>query len=418
MPETGTPSPEQNRDAERSSFRQAYLHVRGSEPSEEELDRLIEAQHYAPERFAPVSLETHTAKGVTHADVGQPAATTMPAVTLRPAQTWLTDDELREAESARWLASTHGVRSIVDALDWYARYRPVVATAPPIKACIEEFQIVKRCEGHRPLSLYVYHYHLVKFAAEFGDCPPVSITPKEIATYLRQWTVPATLAARWQTLATFFAWTLRMGYTLENPVFAAMRKPKTRPPERLVATPAETRFILRKTKFTDAIGYWALSFFGGLRTKEIKSIEKLPNRWTVVRFGPGIIDLPATVTKTAARVVPISPVLREWLHWIQQRNAPFMPKNYWFKTTFVRRAALARRCGNRPQADGTVAPDRRIFNIGRRSYISYRLALRDASYAEVADAVGNYEEIIRKHYHRKVSREDALKYFALTPSRV
>lgn len=409
-------------EVERALFRRAYEHAHGVEPTPEELARLIQAEREARARFPAASAEFYGAignlpdAGKLSARVGEPSAA-MPAFEVRPAQTWMTDGELREAESGCWFARTHRIPSIVDALDWFVRHRPA-ATAPAIKACVAEFQVVKRCEGHESTSLSPYRVHLTKFAGAFGERLPVSITPQEIGTYLMQWKAAPTRAHRWQTLATFFAWCVRMGYATENPVFLAMRKPKIRRPERLVATPAEVRFILKKAKNTDTIGFWVLSFFAGMRTSEIQAVEQLPERWSVVRLGPGIIDLPETVTKTGARTIPITPVLRQWLGWIRRRNVPFMPPNFWAKTHALRRTALGARCGDAGKGGGKPPRDPRVHNIGRRSYISYRLALPRASYAEVSNAAGNYEEVIRKHYRRKVSQSNALRYFALTPDRV
>lgn len=338
----------------------------------------------------------------------QPVAGSAP----RLAPTWLTDDELREAESVHVLARTHRVPSIGDAVRWYAAHAPAALSAPPVKTCIAEFLAVKAAERVRATTLHAYRHNLAMFAAEFGERQPVSITPKEMSAYLMRWPNPHTQKHRRQVLVTLFAWLIRLGHALENPVILAMPEPKLRAPERLILSPREAKRILRLARATDTIGYWVLSMFGGLRTQEIRALQKLPDPWSLVRFGTGVIELPATITKTEGRLVPLQPVLRDWLQWMKKRELPFLPANWAAKAKRIRDAALKDRITTGDRGDP------RIFNIGRRSYISHRLALPGAGFAEVSDEVGNSEEIMRKYYYRRVSRGDALAYFALTPVKV
>ena len=41
----------------------------------------------------------------------------------------------------------------------------------------------------------------------------------------------------------------------------------------LIYTPGEAKHILRLTKDTDEVGFWALSLFGGLREYELQRIQ-------------------------------------------------------------------------------------------------------------------------------------------------
>lgn len=67
---------------------------------------------------------------------------------------------------------------------------------------------------------------------------------------------------------------------------------------------------------------------------------------------------------------------------------------------------------------GNARRDPRFYNIARRSYLSHRLALPLASYADVAREGGHNEIVLRRYYGRRVSAREAWEYFALTPSRV
>jgi hypothetical protein len=54
----------------------------------------------------------------------------------------------------------------------------------------------------------------------------------------------------------------------------------------------------------------------------------------------------------------------------------------------------------------------------RFSYLSHRLALPLASYADVAREGGHNEIVLRRYDERRVTAREAREYFALTPSRV
>jgi len=339
-----------------------------------------------------------------------------------PKHTWLSDDQLKDAEGAVRYAETQGIESITDALKWYAKYSRDTIKAPTVKLCVEQFLTAKAGEGLRPWSMHEYRVHMKKFAAEFGGRQPLAIAPKEIGAYLLRWPHPTTRAHRWRTLYAFFAWAIRQKYLIDNPVSAAMNKPNVQGGEIHIFTPAEAKIVLRKTKFTDQIGYWALALFGSMRTEEIEQLSRHPDPWRVIRQDLGVIDLPDAITKTGARTIAILPVLNAWLKWIKARKVPFFPRNHWEKYRTVRDTALAERL-RRWQAHQKDLPlekrqEPNFDNMARHSCLSFRLALPGASYAEVSDEAGNSETIIRKHYRRKATAEQARQYFSLTPTRV
>ncbi len=403
---------ELDRDRVRRIIERSFLRVRGAHPTEEQIAALMAAEEAA--RAKPWRKGTDTPSFPPAVDV-RPVAT----APLRQAQTWLSDDGLREAEAARAWADQHGIDSVVEALQWFMRHSPPALHAPPLENCIEEYLIVRRCEGVSERSLVAYRPTLARFARAFGGRRAATIAPKETAAYLMHWLNPATRRTRWSILATFFNWAKRMGYVVENPISRGMCVPRVPPPERFVLTVAEAREILRRAKGTDTIGYWVLSMFAGLRTQEIRGLQSLPDPWGAFRFGTGIIDLPAALSKTGQRTVPISPVLRQWLRWMQRHHRPLMPVSWWRKTHALRQEVFKSRLQSaaRPGLISAGA-DPRGYNVGRRSYVSYRLALPDVSFADVTHEVGNTEPTMRKHYYRRVSRRHAVQYFALTPERI
>lgn len=334
----------------------------------------------------------------------------------------LSPEQLQEAEAALWYARTNGIASIPDALHWFKEHHGAVMAAPNITQCVFEFMLSKRQEGRAKRTLNSYGTHLRRFAVDFGDRQPATVKPKEIADFIVQWSHPTTRNGWWQLLSMFFAWCVRRKYALENPLPLALARPKAPRGPGLVLTPAEARFILRRTKPTDEIGFWALALFAGLRTEEIRRLQAHPTRWSLIRLRSGVIDLPHEVAKAYARTVPILPVLRPWLKWIKERDVPFFPVNHFFKCQGIRQAALAARCEPMRTELRARDPDacepHWSYNVARRSFIAYRLAAPSASYVDLANEVGNSETMIRTFYYRKVTPEAAREYFSLTPAAV
>lgn len=178
-----------------------------------------------------------------------------------------------------------------------------------------------------------------------------------------------------------------------------------------IYTPEEARELLRRARNTDQLGFWVLSLFAGMRTSEIERMQVLASPWSLVRLSDAVIEVPASFTKSRRRAIRMTPVLREWLRVLRREGGAFHPpKDGAKKIRCLRYAVLHEFRGPRRLTGAS--------NMGRRSFISYRLALARASYAEVAATAGNSEHVIRKYYRRPVTRESARAYFRLTPARV
>ena len=118
---------------------------------------------------------------------------------------------------------------------------------------------------------------------------------------------------------------------------------------------------------------------------------------------------PLPEAKNRRRVIPINPTLRAWLRVIELRRIPFFPKNAVEKIRRVRKTVL------RQTRAGCVP---KCANMARRSYINYRLALPEASFAGVGQEAGNREPTLRKFYRRPTTRAAAREFWALTPRRI
>ena len=299
-------------------------------------------------------------------------------------------------------------RSLLDALMWYTAVGRAIKEAPTLDTCRVEYLRMKALAGVRPPTLKGHRVGLAQFCERFGRRKPFEVTSDDIAGFLGQWELSTTRVSCGRRLYGFFAWLVTQGFTAQNPL-QLLPRPEYRAGSKDIYQAEEVRDILGRTWQTDQLGYWVLALFAGIRTSEIERIQASPNPWAFFRMADGVIEIPARLAKNRRRVIPINPTLRAWLRIIELRRIPFFPKNAVEKIRRVRKTVLRRtRAGCVPKC----------ANMARRSYINYRLALPEASFAGVGQEAGNREPTLRKFYRRPTTRAAAREFWALTPRRI
>ena len=402
-------------DTLRAKLRHDLFHATGVEPTAEELDNAVRRE------FAQLSQRLRRLSGGSMPDLPGPAP--VPSSAFSQAErTRLDSNELKDAEAALTYAKTHRVASLLDAVRWYHLNCGSMEHAPLLPQCVDEFLSQKRAEGRANLTIFGYKSKLDRFAAAFAGKRPTDVSPSEIGRFIALAPHQTTRRDWWQTLSLFYRWCVGQHYALADPLPQAMLRPRRIGGAGLVLTPGEARQLLHWAKRTDEIGFWALSLFAGLRTEEIRRLQAEPERWSLIRIKQGVIELPERLAKTGARKIQIMPVLNSWLEWIRDRDVPIFPPNHYYKCRRLRQEAMAARCDPLTDRHRKAHPDVPSpiwgFNVGRRSFITYKLALAASSYAEIARESGNSETIIRTNYDRGASREDAVEFFSLSVRRV
>lgn len=419
--ESDEPLPSELEASARATIRRILLHITGTEPTPKQIEQVLRSEltnvnalhgEDAPQRV----LRQMAALGTSPACEGQADRSGDPGLP----DTWITTEQLHEAEAAFSLARRYGVGSLIEALQWYVKHRHRALVAPKLEQCVAEFLVTKRCEGVRAPSLRTYRSQLAKLVAQFGGEQPLAVTPKRFLEFFASLPSGSTRVALWRAASTFFRWTVRQRYAFDNPVELAVRRPCAgEGAQRFIFTPAETASVLRRAKHTPEIGFWVLALFSGLRVNEIRGLGAQDDPWACFNLDAGLISLPKSLAKTRGRQIRISPVLRQWLKWVQFTHSPLHPPNrpakcQWIRTLLVRTRGRIAKELDLPEG----RRDERFYNIARRTYLSYRLALPGASYAEVSGEAGNSESVLRKYYRLQVSRRDALRYFRLFPGRL
>jgi integrase len=392
------------------ALKRTILHASGREPTEAELEFEVKS---AFRRMAG-SLE----KGVPALPGGEGGVP--PQAAAAGIGTWLNPEQIKEAEAAFWYAGTQGIRSVVEALRWYRSHGGAFHNAPTIEECLEEFLVGRRAKGCTVATIKGYVHGIGKFAAMVPKRRPSEVTTHEIAQFVAAPKHPTTRACRWRIIFTFYKWCVGQGYVAENPVPRAMDKPIRRPGASLVFTPAEARELLHRAKNTDQLGFWVLALFAGIRTHELRRLQAHPYRWSLVR--PTVIEIPHEISKMWGRRIPVMPVLKPWIEWMRKHDIPIFPIDHFRKTHQLKNLVLGPRINLLAEKFSAMRPDDApphwTYNIARRSFISYRMALAGASYASLSHEVGNTETVIRNYYYRHVTAKAAKAYFSLTPDRV
>ena len=251
-------------------------------------------------------------------------------------------------------------------------------------------------------TLKGYMLMLRHFEKDIGEQTEVATFSKADAVrYLDRFLDrPPTWRAYQRTLSKFFAEAVKMEWTMVNP-FANLDAPKCKPPERKFLTVPDTETAIQSVlkRKPSLIHFLTLGLFAGIRP-----IESLRLTSKNINLDTGYIHLDAGITKSHSfkeRVVPINDTLRAWIE-----AYPFGEKPV--PSTNINQVAKALQvCAAKDGWEKT--PD-----VLRHSWCTYQFALTGNSF-ETASWAGHSEAVCQRHYRGRVTREEALKYFAILP---
>ncbi|HNU99809.1 MAG TPA: site-specific integrase [Verrucomicrobiota bacterium] len=342
--------------------------------------------------------------------------------------------------------------SPIVAAEYYKRKHPMEITAKRVPVVVKEFLEAKEADGCSKRYLNTLKYNLGAFAKRFrGNIEPV--VGGEIDAWLRTSGLsPRTRNNIRTSLYTLFKFAVGRRYLpKDHDELESVSVVNDRDGDIEVFTAAELAEVLCCAS-ERMIPFLVLGAFAGIRHAEIQRLE-----WRDVRFDEGAIEIHASKAKTASRrLVPIVPVLKEWLLKFRQaaglvvshRNVAFELHMIAKTANQLRRAAWAEARGvteeQLKQAEkqarelaakrkksklrsqkGEVPPGAETAEIEgwepfawknnglRHSYISYRLAAVQNT-AQVALEAGNSPQMIFQHYRELVRPADAEKWFAVT----
>lgn len=340
----------------------------------------------------------------------------------------------------------------VTAAEYYARKHPSKIVAKTVPVVVKEFLEAKEADGCSKRYVKTLKYNLGQFAKRFqGNIEPV--VGGEVDAWLRSSGLsPRTRNNIRTSLYTLFKFAVGRRYLpKDHDELESVPVVNDRDGDIEVFTAAELTEVLCCAS-ERMMPFIVLGAFAGIRHAEIQRLE-----WRDVRFDEGTVEIHASKAKTASRrLVPIVPVLKEWLLKFRQpsglvvshRNVAFELHLIAKTANQLRRAAWAeargvteeqlkqaeaqakelagrRKKGKLRSQKGEVPPGAETADIEgwepfawknnglRHSYISYRLAAVQNT-AQVALEAGNSPQMIFQHYRELVRPADAEKWFGVT----
>jgi integrase len=257
------------------------------------------------------------------------------------------------------------------------------------------FLEAKKADGMRPRYLGDLRVRLLRFIESFGTRKLSDITAAELGTWLRNLGVGAsTRNAFRQTLNVLYAYARGQSWVTDNPV-TNVSKAKTVRPSPGILTIEETARVL-ETASEETLPIFAIGCFAGLRSAELEKLE-----WHHIKFDAGLVEVPATSSKTASRrLVEIRPNLAQWLEPYRGKHGPICPPGYYRQMVKDRRKAGLTRWPS---------------NCMRHSYASYHLAaFHNAPHTSLE--LGHVTpQMVFAHYRELVTPSEAQRFWHIVP---
>lgn len=326
---------------------------------------------------------------------------------IRLATTFLTDDQLREAEAVfrRITASTRPLAVLIDyALEHYRE-----ADKPrPLTECVTAYVETKKREHERELisarQLDSIKRDLERFAKKFPETSVGDFTPATLSKYLER-DDPAlkTFNNRRGVFSTFFKYAVQQEWITSDPI---LKVPYYRIAHRrgsavtITASQAEELMHYVGTVAGGAlVPYFALCLFAGIRpSMHDGEISKLKPE--SINLETGVIHIEPYVSKVRMkRHITIQPNLAKWLQAYPLSKFPLIPKN----AKNIRRKIFKHL--------------KLSHDVLRHTFISMFVA-KFRSMGEAALQAGNSESIIKKHYLDLKSPDEAGRFFGIVPKHV
>jgi len=246
-----------------------------------------------------------------------------------------------------------------------------------------------------------------KFVNAFDGLTLADMDVSTVESWLESLKVaPVTRNNYRRALSVFFAWGMKRGFCVSNPVTDTERSKEVA--ERVeIFTPGELRVILNAAP-AELRPFLAIGAFAGLRSEELRLL-----RWEDVDFLKKRIDVRASVAKSAAnRYVPMKDVLIDWIQPLAKAAGDVSPVNVYGRLKLFRRKLRVKVTEGAKKRPAVAWKQ----NALRHSFASYALAESENA-AQVALWLGHAStKVIFKHYRERVDKDAAEEWFDVMPS--
>ena len=249
----------------------------------------------------------------------------------------------------------------------------------------------------------------------FGNIRIADVTKDQIDKYLQDtYTGNVRRDNVRRGIAAFYNWTIANGFYTENPAKQIEITIEQRDLVEILKVEKAREIFdkLQSPEFQELIPYFAVCCFAGLRPTEA---EKLT--WEMIDLQHRQITVLASTSKVKdSRNVEIEKTLMEWLKsWTGEKKGLIVnPVNLRKRLTKFRIAVgyKYKKLG----LDEYFNPQGQewVEDVMRHSYGSYYLSVKK-DYGHVAMQMGNSIPVVKKHYKRLVTKEQAAGYWNILP---
>jgi integrase len=280
-------------------------------------------------------------------------------------------------------------RAIAFALDHLDRQ----AASLPVAKAVEKLAEFKASRVGA-IRLADIKNRLARFSRHFKGRAIATITPEEINAFLAAIPHPATRNDYRKEIVMLWHFANANKWVREPLDRHLVQRAKEPEKGRVILSTDEAARLMAASLDPEARALNALVLFGGCRRDEVEKMD-----WQHINFSSGHIEIPAEISKVnRERFAPITDNLRAWLLPLAQ------PKGKIIKRTLMHVLRDTwKRAGLYPWPQ----------DAHRHSFISYRR--RIIGDAQTALDAGTSETIIKRHYKRPTTREDAELFFAIVP---
>ena len=249
-----------------------------------------------------------------------------------------------------------------------------------------------------------------QLAKEFGKTRVNLIVSNDLESWLSEREQsPKTRNNYIITLRTFFDYCVAQKWCAENPATSLNKSKVEDGPAGILTISEATRLLhAAANSGSSALPTIAIQLFSGLRRSEACALD-----WSEIR--PDFIEVSARKAKTRSRrVVDIQPNLATWLKPLWRESGPvFSGSEDTYNEALRNVVALANEKGKKakPQQADIVWK----HNCLRHTCASMHLAQFENE-ALTAMQMGHTVDILHRHYKGLVTREEAKRYWAVSPS--
>ena len=284
--------------------------------------------------------------------------------------------------------------TVADAIKFTLAHYRQQAESKPIKDAVAALVEFKRDRVGR-IRIADIENRLARFVEACGEKTMAQVTPDDINAFLAEIPHPTTRNDYRKEIV--MLWHFCRARKWVSEALDKTHVPRETEPEkgRVILTVQQAARLMEASMDPDICTMNAMIFFGGLRREEVEKLD-----WSAVNFRTGHINVSAEVSKVAReRYAPMPDNLRDWLLPLAQKKGPIVSR-----VLMHALRATWKRAGIYPWPQ----------DAHRHSFISYRRRL--IGDAQTALDAGTSETIIKRHYKRPVTEEDARRYFEIRPT--